>query len=157
MSGALVVQNRQRDFTVRLPLFRQILRCLLLDLLACPRFELGVYLLEAAEMAQLNQSFLGHDGPTDVITFDYAAPGSGAPAGEIMLCPTVAWEQARRFRTIWQSELVRYAVHGILHLRGFDDRTAAARRVMKREENRWLRALAARFSFRKLGRRRLRL
>jgi rRNA maturation RNase YbeY len=71
----------------------------------------------------------------------------GSLHGEIFVCMDEAVAQARRFRTSWQSELVRYIVHGILHLRGFDDRRAAPRARMKREENRLVRELAARFDF----------
>ena len=59
--------------------------------------------------------------------------------------------QARRFRSTWQSELVRYLIHGILHLRGFDDLRHSDRRKMKREESRLLRLLARQFNFGKLA------
>jgi probable rRNA maturation factor len=72
--------------------------------------------------------------------------------GEIFICVDEAVLQARRFRTSWPSEVVRYLVHGVLHLRGYDDLQPAARRRMKRQENRLLRALAARFSLSQLER-----
>ncbi|PYJ97280.1 MAG: hypothetical protein DME23_16275, partial [Verrucomicrobia bacterium] len=60
--------------------------------------------------------------------------------------------QARRFRTTWQSELVRYLVHGVLHLRGYNDRQPKFRRVMKREEDRLVRELTRLFPLSKLAR-----
>jgi probable rRNA maturation factor len=60
--------------------------------------------------------------------------------------------QARRFRTTWQSELVRYLIHGVLHLFGHDDHHAVARRKMKREENRLFKSLSARFALSRLAR-----
>jgi probable rRNA maturation factor len=59
--------------------------------------------------------------------------------------------QARRFRTSWQSEIVRYLIHGILHLQGFDDQRPADRRKMKREESRLLRRSSLRFDLRKVA------
>ena len=56
-----------------------------------------------------------------------------------------AVKQAQEFKTSWQSEVVRYAIHAVLHLRGYDDLQPAKRRVMKREENRLLRGLAPAF------------
>ena len=41
--------------------------------------------------------------------------------GEIFICVDEAVLQARKFRTSWQSEIVRYLVHGVLHLLGHDD------------------------------------
>jgi len=72
--------------------------------------------------------------------------------GEIFICLDDAVSQARRFRTTWQTELVRYLVHGVLHLLGYDDATSGDRRAMKRAENRWLRSLSRQFSFRQLAR-----
>jgi probable rRNA maturation factor len=53
--------------------------------------------------------------------------------------------QARRFRTTWQAEVMRYIIHGTLHLLGYDDLRMPARRMMKRQENRLLRRLAKDF------------
>ena len=60
-----------------------------------------------------------------------------------LLLPAV--QQAREFNTTWSSEVVRYVVHALLHLQGYDDLQPAKRRVMKREENRLLRALERQF------------
>jgi rRNA maturation RNase YbeY len=72
--------------------------------------------------------------------------------GEIFLSLDDALAQARQFHTTWQSELVRYLVHGLLHLCGHEDRRPAARGRMKREENRLLRELSRRFALSELGR-----
>ena len=99
-------------------------------------------------MTLLNESFLHHQGPTDVISFDYYEKGPpGELWGEIIVCTDEAILQARRFRTTWQSELVRYIVHGILHLNGYDDRVPKERNRMNRAENGLLRDLAVRFDF----------
>jgi probable rRNA maturation factor len=58
--------------------------------------------------------------------------------------------QARRFRTTWQTELVRYLIHGVLHLQGHDDRRSVSRRSMKKEEARLLKKLGRRFCLSKL-------
>jgi probable rRNA maturation factor len=71
--------------------------------------------------------------------------------GEIFICIDEAGRQARQFRVAWQSELVRYLVHGVLHLVGYDDLTSAGRRVMKREENRLLRMLSRQFALKRLA------
>ncbi len=110
------------------------------------RYQLGFHLVGAEEMARLNREQLGHEGPTDVITLDYGPPPLARPdecwlCGEVFICVEVARRQSRAFRTSWQSELARYAVHGLLHLAGFDDRSPGQRRVMKREEDRLVAAL----------------
>jgi rRNA maturation RNase YbeY len=104
-------------------------------------------------MAELNWKFLQHKGSTDVITFDYAALKRRKKKclhGELFVCVDEAISQSTEFKTTWQSEIVRYIVHGILHLLGHDDSCAEARRKMKREENRRLRELSRRFALSKL-------
>jgi probable rRNA maturation factor len=129
--------------------------------------EIGIHLVTGREMTRLNETFLRHAGSTDVITFDYspaetvAAPVPArrktgrnravtGPAarlhGEIFICVEEAVSQGHRFGTAWQSEIVRYLIHGILHLLGFNDSPVKARRRMKLEENRLLRKLGRRFS-----------
>jgi probable rRNA maturation factor len=53
--------------------------------------------------------------------------------------------QAAVYGTTPSLELLRYVVHGVLHLRGYDDLEPGLRRVMKREENRLVRRLSERF------------
>ncbi len=110
-------------------------------------YELAVHLLNDGPMASLNETFLNHTGPTDVITFDHAeSPACGQIHGEVFICVDEALRNARTFRCSWEKELVRYFVHGCLHLLGYDDKSHKAREVMKKEENRWVRLLSARFA-----------
>lgn len=115
--------------------------------------HLGVHLVNGEEMARLNEEFLGHDGSTDVITFDYQETArAGELCGEIFISVDDAVDCAPRFRTSWQAELARYLVHGVLHLQGHNDRRPAARRAMKKLENRWLKQLSMRFDWGRLER-----
>jgi probable rRNA maturation factor len=127
-------------------LLKRVARALLADL-KIAKAELGINLVNRKEMAALNKQFLRHAGPTDVIAFDYADHHASRRnlLGEIFICVPVAVAQSTEFETDWQSELVRYLVHGVLHLLGHDDRRPAARRRMQREENRRVRALAGKF------------
>jgi rRNA maturation RNase YbeY len=138
----LTVCNRQRDCRIDSACLRRLVRYHLETQLGLTSYNLGVHLLSARRMAMANEQHLAHTGPTDVITFDYSEPGGDRLWGELLVCPAVARQQAVDYATTWQSELLRYIVHGLLHLRGHDDRTTAARRVMKRQEDRLLRALA---------------
>ena len=153
MSGELSLRNRQRLRRIDLPQLRRMIRHLVLHLLQVEEFELGVHLVAAPEMSALNASFLQHEGSTDVITFNYADPPSSSRLqGEIVVCLDEAVSQARRFRTTWQAEVVRYIVHGVLHLQGYDDLEPALRRTMKREEARLLGEVARRFALSKVRR-----
>jgi probable rRNA maturation factor len=146
----LSLRNRQRTRRVDLRLLRKITIACLKEIFEVQEFELGIHLVAAKEMAGVNQTFLQHSGSTDVITFDYT--GTETLHGEIFISIDDAVSQAKEFGTTWQSELVRYVVHGILHLRGFDDLNPVARKKMKREENRVVEELTHRFPLSKLQR-----
>jgi probable rRNA maturation factor len=141
----LCVRNRQSLQRINLPLFRQIARGLVTDLLPTSAYELGVYLVSSTEMADLNETFLNHSGSTDVITFAYTN-NEQMLSGEIFISIEDAIAQAREFATNWPSEIVRYLIHGVLHLKGYNDLSPGERRVMKRRENRLLEQLSAQFA-----------
>jgi len=171
----LTLRNRQRHRRVDLRVLRQIVRALLQDIWREGSFDLAFYFVAAPEMTRLNEAFLQHRGSTDVITFDYTQEVgetsllSGSRArmnrakdrpdarpsflhGEIFVCLDEAVSQAGQFHTTWQSELVRYVVHGVLHLLGYDDLDTRARRKMKKAEDALVGHLARQFDFRGLSR-----
>ncbi len=150
MTRELIIRNRQHTRRVDVPLLRRITHHLLQKELKLTSYQLGAHLVGTTEMAELNQNFLGHEGSTDVITFDHSDTADGSLNGELFISVADAVAQARDFGTTWQSELTRYIVHGVLHLRGFDDLAPAPRRLMKREENRLVEALAAQFPLSKI-------
>jgi probable rRNA maturation factor len=167
LSGVLVIKNRQHATRLNTQLLRKITKTVLTDSLSLEGYELAIRIVRAPEMARVNETFLQHQGSTDVITFDYtdyepeAPDRQGKPKlpagrrkhvqGEIFICIDDAVAQAREFRTTWQSELTRYVIHGVLHLLGYDDIDAADRRKMKREENRLVKEVARLFPLSKLG------
>jgi probable rRNA maturation factor len=157
---SLALRNRQRLRRIDLRFLRRIAQSLLRQTCPALPFDLSIHIVAASEVTRLNEAFLHHKGSTDVITFDYAEPAvqseppPGSPIllhGEIFVCAEEAVSQARRFHTTWQSELVRYVVHGVLHLLGHDDLAAPARRRMKAAEDALLRRLGRDFDFRDLS------
>jgi probable rRNA maturation factor len=139
---------------------REITRVLLEEELGLGRYELGIHFVSAERMAKINWEYLQHEGSTDVITFDYREGYSGGSAefegldlaGEIYISGADAVKQAKEFGTEWREEIVRYVVHGVLHLLCYDDLESGKRREMKREENRLVRALGGRFDLKRVGR-----
>jgi len=141
----LHVRNRQHRQRIDTPRFRRLLLEVLASGLGVTRFEVGVHLVGDAEMTVVNETFLRHAGSTDVITFNHRdRPSVTELEGELFVCVDEAERQAPRFRSTWQQEMMRYAVHGFLHLQGHDDQTPMARARMKRMENRVMRTLRRR-------------
>ena len=91
-----------------------------------PATPISVVIVSDAKMSALHWKFMSVRGPTDVITFRH---------GEIIISAETARRQARQFGTDLMHELQLYLVHGLLHLRGFDDRRPAdAQRMARRQE-----------------------
>ena len=90
---------------------------------------------------RLNQQFLNHDEPTDVLTFPLSGPGAKALEGEVVIGAEVARAQAAERGHDEQAELALYVIHGLLHLCGFDDTTAQAARAMRARERHHLHLL----------------
>lgn len=153
----VAIINRQRTRKINARLLKKITNALLAKL-KITEAELGINLVTTPRMTVVNETFIKHEGSTDVITFDYSGLELQVPNpvpevhGELFICVDEAILQARHFKTTWQSEVVRYLIHGLLHLLGQDDRTPATRRKMKRQENRLLRRLAKEFPLTPLGR-----
>jgi probable rRNA maturation factor len=143
--------NRQKSRKLNAALWRRVSRHLLETLLDRREYELGVHLIDAFEMTELNGAFLRHGGSTDVITFNYQeAADDGRLHGEIFISVEDAVAQAGRFGATWQEEIVRYLAHGLLHLEGHDDTAPGPRRAMKREENKLVKELSRCFDLGRL-------
>ena len=111
-------------------------------LLDGPPRVLSVAVVGAATMADLHQRFLNIPEPTDVLTFELARGPDGRVAeGEVVVCLDVAAEQAAARGHAVAHELLLYAVHGLLHLSGYDDQTDAGHAEMHAREDEVLRAL----------------
>lgn len=142
---ALWIRNRQRRWKVDAARLKGFVRGLLDQDFQLESWELGIHMIGTRMMAGLNQRWLGHPGSTDILTFDHGSEPGRRVHGELYISVTDAVIQAAEFRTTPSLELMRYAVHGILHLQGYDDLQPGPRRRMKREEDRLVRRLAARF------------
>ena len=79
---------------------------------------------------------MGIAGPTDVLTFPLDLDVRGRPvAGEVVVCVSEARRRAKEHGVPLERELLLYALHGLLHLCGYDDRTDASFRAMHRTED----------------------
>ena len=80
------------------------------------------------ELRRLNRAYAGTDTVTDVLSF----AGSGNHLGDIAISWPMVVRQAEEFGELASTEFGLLAVHGMLHLMGWDHATAAERREMSR-------------------------
>ena len=93
-----------------------------------PLAELCIKAVDEATIAQLNEQWMGKEGPTDVLAFpmDELRPGlvnedpEEGVLGDLVLCPEVAARQGEAAGHGAAAEVELLTVHGILHLLGYD-------------------------------------
>ena len=83
---------------------------------------LEVALVDDETSDRVHRDFMEIEGPTDVITFHH---------GEIVIGASVAERQATEYGEPLAREILRYLVHGLLHLAGHDDELADTRAAME--------------------------
>jgi probable rRNA maturation factor len=104
-----------------------------------PHTELSVIVVGDAVMRELNRTYAGVLGTTDVLAFDLSdGPASEtsdeAVSGEVIVNASVAATEAAKRRRDAQDELLLYVTHGVLHLGGYRDHTAREKRAMRQAE-----------------------
>lgn len=104
------------------------------------RCELSVSLISEDEIAQLNEEYRDHKGPTDVLSFPLDDPWQASKddeiveIGDIMIAPTVAAAQAPQYGNTFEEEMSLLLVHGCLHLLGYDHIDDEEAEVMESHE-----------------------
>jgi probable rRNA maturation factor len=94
---------------------------------AAARGEIGVALVSDARIRSLNKRYRRADGATDVLSFE---------PSDIVIATGVARRQAREAGHSYATELKVLALHGLLHLLGYDHHDPADRGRMARVERR---------------------
>jgi probable rRNA maturation factor len=100
--------------------------------------EISLAFVDDATSRQLNQRYLQHDEPTDVLSFPLSEGQGGRLGGELVIGAEVARAQAAERGHDVQAELALYVIHGLLHLCGYDDKTPAGAAAMRQRERFYL-------------------
>jgi probable rRNA maturation factor len=102
------------------------------------QMSISVAIVGDAEIARLHGRWFDDPTPTDVISFDLRGDGGDGPMGELYVSLECALRVARERGLDEAREVLLYAVHGALHLCGFDDVAPRDRAAMRRAEARVL-------------------
>ncbi|MGQ9488652.1 MAG: rRNA maturation RNase YbeY [Armatimonadota bacterium] len=99
------------------------------------RGAVSIVLTDDEQVRLLNRTYRGKDEPTDVLSFslretssdetaiDLAQLGEEPPLGEVYISVPTAQRQAERGGRTLEEEVAFLAVHGVLHLLGYEDET----------------------------------
>lgn len=106
-------------------------------------WEISIVLVDDAEMQRMHADFMAIDEPTDVMTFP-SEQDDGGPAGDIVISVERAAEQGGEHGLTAEEEVIFLAVHGVLHLTGWDDHTEQERAAMLARQREIINALGDR-------------
>ena len=95
--------------------------------------EISLTFVGVQEMEELHIKWMDEPGPTDVLSFPMDLPekkGDIVTLGDIVIAPAVAEKQALTAGHSTESEIYILAVHGLLHILGYDHADPDEEKVM---------------------------
>jgi probable rRNA maturation factor len=104
---------------------------------------LSLAFVDKEEIKKLNKKFRKKNKATDVLSFDLKESFNLSEdknyLGEIIICPEVVKENAKKFGTTAKKEMMKVFVHGILHLCGYDhEKNRVEEKIMEDKQNFYL-------------------
>ena len=107
--------------------------------------EVSVTFVDDGMIQMLNRDYRGIDAPTDVLSFPQdddggfeAVPGMPRMLGDIIISLQRARDQAAEYGHDVNREVMYLAVHGFLHLLGYDHDSPEEQKRMREQEERIL-------------------
>jgi probable rRNA maturation factor len=105
----------------------------LLELELNPECEVNVSLVDDDYMTELHIKWMDEPGTTDVLSFPMdmpEKPGEAVTLGDIVISPVVAADQAKAQGHSIEHEIYILAVHGLLHIIGYDHADKSEEKIM---------------------------
>ena len=105
----------------------------LLELELYPECEVNVSFVDDDYMTELHIKWMDEPGTTDVLSFPMdmpETPGEAVTLGDIVISPVVAAEQAKAQGHSIEHEIYILAVHGLLHIIGYDHADKSEEKIM---------------------------
>jgi probable rRNA maturation factor len=135
--GKISIATPQESVAVDRGRMREVVRTIL-EGEAVADAEISLAFVDNPTIHQLNQRYLQHDEPTDVLSFPLSEPNAKRLAGELVIGAEVAQAQAQERGHAVEAELALYVIHGLLHLCGYDDHDVAGAAAMREKERTYL-------------------
>lgn len=86
---------------------------------------------------EINQTYLSHNTLTDIVTFNQSEE-EGLIEGDIYISVDRIKENANKFDKLFEEELFRVIIHGVLHLLGYKDKSPKETKVMREKEDHYI-------------------
>lgn len=98
--------------------------------------NLNFLIVDDKRMIHFNKTYLNHNYPTDIITFNTSE--NKKISGDIIISLERVEENAKEYKVELEEELWRVMAHGLLHLLGYNDKSKEEKEKMRKKENYYL-------------------
>ncbi|MCD6231365.1 rRNA maturation RNase YbeY [Candidatus Aerophobetes bacterium] len=108
--------------------------------------EISIVLVDEKKIRQLNKKFRREDKSTDVLAFPLGGEfiSTRDLLGEVIISVESAQKEAKKRNHSLKEEIVLLLIHGILHLKGYDDKRKEEKELMRKKEREILISLGIR-------------
>ncbi|MDL2329493.1 rRNA maturation RNase YbeY [Desulfosarcina sp. OttesenSCG-928-A07] len=153
----ILIENQQTRHTLSESMIWETAGCILraLDL---PDAQLSILIVDDDRIAELNETYLNHQGPTNVISFPMReglfADITPELLGDVVISADTAFSEARDAEMAFITRFNELLVHGILHLVGYDHVHSEEEAKVMEEKAQWLMTLIEKADTHESGHRR---
>lgn len=102
----------------------------------CKKGDISIIFCSDAYLLEINKQYLNHNYYTDIVTFDYGE--NSVISGDLFISVDRIIENAENFNVTFKEELFRVVFHGVLHLVGYNDKSAEEQKEMRQKEDFYL-------------------
>jgi probable rRNA maturation factor len=95
--------------------------------------EINYIFCDDEYLHKINVEYLNHDTLTDIISFDYTM--GNEISGDIFVSVERVLDNSKDYNTVFEDELKRVLVHGVLHYCGYKDKSVADEALMRIKED----------------------
>lgn len=104
---------------------KKIAQRILKELTDGEKWSIDIVFLSDKKIQTLNKKYLKHNYPTDVLAFNY-----GDCVADLAISLDMATKNAKIYNTSLKYETLLYIIHGILHLKGYNDNNPRSKKTM---------------------------
>lgn len=102
----------------------------------CKLGEINYIFCSDDYLLDINIKHLNHNFYTDIVTFDYRE--NNTISGELFISTDRVKDNSKNNKTLFEEELHRVIIHGILHIIGYNDKSEEEIKIMREKENYYL-------------------
>ena len=120
---AILIDNQQENLPIEIPKI-EAKALAILNALDCPEGELSILIVDDHRIAEMNQAYLNHAGPTNVISFAMQEGEFGDInphlLGDVIISADTCAREAQQADMSVEIRFDQLLIHGILHIFGYD-------------------------------------